>query len=204
MKKKLTTVLAIVLVVALSVAGTYAYLTAQTDNVTNTFAVAGLLDDDAGFTLVESKANQQADGKYVLNPADKVQANDYVVVPGVDLPKDPTINLKLKANIDAYVFLAVDNNLKGMSVTIDPAWGSAITTYTDENGAAWDIYAQKVVGTTAAQDLTFNVLKDQTVTVDKAADAYDGNILFNAYLTQATGFDTALAAWNATFGVKAA
>ena len=75
---------------------------------------------------------------------------------------------------------------------------------TDENGAAWDIYAQKVVGTTAAQDLTFNVLKGQTVTVDKAADAYDGNILFNAYLTQATGFDTALAAWNATFGVKAA
>ncbi|MGN1017236.1 MAG: hypothetical protein ACI4PB_00285, partial [Oscillospiraceae bacterium] len=179
------------------------YLTAQTDNVTNTFAVAGLVDDDAGFTLVESKANQQADGKYVLNPADKVQANDYVVVPGVDLPKDPTINLKLKANIDAYVFLAVDNNLKGMSVTIDPAW-SAITTYTDEDGVAWDIYAQKVVGTTAAQDLTFNVLKDQIVTVDKAADDYDGNILFNAYLTQATGFDTALAAWNATFGVKAA
>lgn len=34
MKKKLTTVLAIVLVVALSVAGTYAYLTAQTDTVT--------------------------------------------------------------------------------------------------------------------------------------------------------------------------
>lgn len=41
MKKKLTTVLAIVLVVALSVAGTYAYLTAQTDQVKNTFTAAG-------------------------------------------------------------------------------------------------------------------------------------------------------------------
>lgn len=203
MKKKLTTVLAIVLVVALSVAGTYAYLTAQTDTVTNTFAVAGLIDKDADFTLVESKANQQADGSYVLDTADKVKANNYVVVPGVDMPKDPTVNLKLKANIDAYVFLAVDNNLKGMSVTIDPAWGSVITTYTDKDNVVWDIYAQKVAGTTAVQDLTFNVLKGQTVTVEKAAAAYDGNIVFNAYLTQATGFDTALLAWNATFGAKA-
>lgn len=55
----------------------------------------------------------------------------------------------------------------------------------------------------AVQDLTFNVLKGQTVTVEKAAAAYDGNIVFNAYLTQATGFDTALLAWNATFGAKA-
>ena len=203
MKKKLTTVLAIVLVVAMSVAGTYAYLTAQTDEVTNTFTTAGLIDKKADFTLDESKANQQPDGKYVLDTADRVKANDYVVVPGVDMPKDPTVNLKLKANIDAYVFLAVDNNLKGMSVTIDPAWGSVITTYTDENGVAWDIYAQKIAGTTADQTLTFNVLKGQTVTVDKAADSYDGNIVFNAYLTQATGFDSALAAWNATFGVKA-
>lgn len=203
MKKKLTTVLAIVLVVALSVAGTYAYLTAQTDTVTNTFTTAGLIDKDADFTLVESKANQQADGSYVLDTAKKVQQNDYVVVPGVDMPKDPTVNLNLKANIDAYVFLAVNNNLKGMSVTIDPAWGRVITTYTDANGVAWDIYAQKVTGTTAVQTLTFNVLEGQTVTVDKAADSYDGNIVFNAYLTQATGFDSALAAWNATFGVKA-
>lgn len=203
MKKKLTTVLAIVLVVALSVAGTYAYLTAQTDTVTNTFTTAGLIDKDADFTLVESKANQQADGTYVLDTADKVQQNNYVVVPGVDMPKDPTVNLNLKANIDAYVFLAVDNNLKGMSVTIDKAWGQAITTYTDKNGVAWDIYAQKIAGTEAVQTLTFNVLEGTTVTVDKAADSYDGNIVFNAYLTQATGFDSALAAWNATFGVKA-
>lgn len=203
MKKKLTTVLAIVLVVALSVAGTYAYLTAQTDTVTNTFTTAGLIDKDADFTLVESKANQQADGSYVLDTADKVQQNNYVVVPGVDMPKDPTVNLKLKANIDAYVFLAVNNNLKGMSVTIDPAWGRVITTYTDANGVAWDIYAQKVAGTAADQTLTFNVLEGTTVTVDKAADSYDGKIVFNAYLTQATGFDSALLAWNATFGVKA-
>lgn len=203
MKKKLTTVLAIVLVVALSVAGTYAYLTAQTDTVTNTFTTAGLIDKDADFTLVESKANQQADGTYVLDKKNPVQANDYVVVPGVDMPKDPTVNLKLKANIDAYVFLAVDNNLKGMSVTIDPAWSRVITTYTDESGVVWDIYAQKITGTEAVQTLTFNVLEGTTVTVDKAADSYDGNIVFNAYLTQATGFDSALAAWNATFGVKA-
>lgn len=203
MKKKLTTVLAIVLVVALSVAGTYAYLSAQTDTVTNTFTTAGLIDKDADFTLVESKANQQADGTYVLDKKDPVQANDYVVVPGVDMPKDPTVNLKLKANIDAYVFLAVNNNLKGMSVTIDPAWSRVITTYTDANGVVWDIYAQKIAGTAADQTLTFNVLEGTTVTVDKAADSYDGNIVFNAYLTQATGFDSALAAWNATFGVKA-
>ena len=45
MKKKLTTVLAIVLVVALSVAGTYAYLTSKTATITNTFTVGNVKID---------------------------------------------------------------------------------------------------------------------------------------------------------------
>lgn len=84
MKKKLTTVLAIVLVVALSVAGTYAYLTAQTDQVKNTFTAAGLASE---FSLDESRAHQQPDGSYTLDVEDRVQENTYSVVPKVDLKR---------------------------------------------------------------------------------------------------------------------
>lgn len=204
MKKKLATVLAIVLVVALSVAGTYAYLTAQTDNVTNTFAVAGLIDDDADFTLVESKANQQADGKYVLNPADKVQANEYVVVPGVDMPKDPTVKFTLQNGIGAYVYLAVKNDLgAGLTATIDETWGDSIGTIT-KDGATWTLYAKEIAAD-AARTYELPALQDNVVlsAATVAADAvnpYGGEIVFNAYLCQSAGFDSAMDAWTAAFG----
>lgn len=200
MKKKMVTVLAIVLVVALSVAGTYAYLTAQTDSVKNTFAMAGLLDGD--LVLDESTAVKGADGSYTLDTAKRTNANSYDVVPGVDLPKDPTVSFTLKANIDAYVFLAVDNNLNGgLTATIDSTvWGQKLTTYTDANGVEWDIYAKAVSGAAADTAYTLNVLADQTVVVPATATGDMGDIVFNAYLTQAGGFEDAADAWANTFG----
>ena len=70
MKKKLTTVLAIVLVVALSVAGTYAYLTAKTAQVVNTFTVGNVNID-----LTE-------------------KTTDYKMVPGTTINKDPKVTVK--------------------------------------------------------------------------------------------------------------
>ena len=155
MKKKLTTVLAIVLVVALSVAGTYAYLTAQTDTVTNTFTAAGLA---SSFSLDESQANQQPDGSYTLDVNTRVQQNAYSVVPKVNLAKDPTVHVTLEKNVGAYVFLAVDNNLgDGLTATIDRGnWTALNTTYTDAQGVEWTMYYKQLEGSaTPAQVVSF-------------------------------------------------
>ena len=73
MKKKLMTVLALVLVIALSVAGTYAYLTSQ-DTVTNTFTVGNVK-----ITLTEPNWVESG----------SVDAPD--VYAGEPLEKDPTV-----------------------------------------------------------------------------------------------------------------
>lgn len=198
MKKKLTTVLAIVLVVALSVAGTYAYLTAQTDTVKNTFTAAGLASE---FSLDESKANQQTDGSYTLDVNDRVQENTYSVVPKVNLAKDPTVHVKLEKNVGAYVFLAVDNNLgDGLTATIDDTqWTALNKTYT-ANGAEWTIYYKQLAGSATPAQVDINVLAGQQIVVGDTVAEDCGNIVFNAYLTQSAGFTSALDAWNNSWG----
>ena len=198
MKKKLTTVLAIVLVVALSVAGTYAYLTAQTDTVTNTFTAAGLA---SSFSLDESQANQQPDGSYTLNVATRVQENQYSVVPKVNLAKDPTVHVTLEKNVGAYVFLAVDDNLgNGLTATIDDTqWTALNKTYT-ANGAEWTIYYKQLAGSENPAQVDINVLANQQIVVGDTVAENCGNIVFNAYLTQSAGFTSALDAWNNSWG----
>lgn len=198
MKKKLTTVLAIVLVVALSVAGTYAYLTAQTDTVTNTFTAAGLASN---FSLDESKANQQPDGSYTLDVKTRVQENEYSVVPKVNLAKDPTVHVTLEKNVGAYVFLAVDDNLgDGLTATIDSTqWTALNKTYT-ANGAEWTIYYKQLAGSENPAHVDINVLANQQIVVGDTVAADCGNIVFNAYLTQSAGFTSALDAWNNSWG----
>lgn len=198
MKKKLTTVLAIVLVVALSVAGTYAYLTAQTNQVKNTFTAAGLASE---FSLDESRAHQQPDGSYTLDAADRVQENTYSVVPKVNLAKDPTVHVMLEKNVGAYVFLAVDNNLgDGLTATIDDTqWTALNKTYT-ANGAEWTIYYKQLAGSATPAQVDINVLANQQIVVGDTVAENCGNIVFNAYLTQSAGFTSALDAWNNSWG----
>lgn len=198
MKKKLTTVLAIVLVVALSVAGTYAYLTAQTDQVKNTFTAAGLASE---FSLDESKANQQPDGSYTLDVGTRVQENAYSVVPKVNLDKDPTVHVTLEKNVGAYVFLAVDNNLgNGLTATIDSTWTALGTTYTDAQGVVWTMYYKQLEGSATPAQVDINVLAGQQIVVGDTVAEDCGNIVFNAYLTQSAGFTGALDAWNNSWG----
>lgn len=198
MKKKLTTVLAIVLVVALSVAGTYAYLTAQTDQVKNTFTAAGLASE---FSLDESKANQQPDGSYTLDVSTRVQENTYSVVPTVTLKKDPTVHVTLEKNVGAYVFLAVDNNLgNGLTATIDSTWTALNTTYTDAQGVEWTMYYKQLEGSATPAQVDINVLAGQQIVVGDTVADDCGNIVFNAYLTQSAGFTSALDAWNNSWG----
>lgn len=97
MKKKLAVVLALVLVMALSIAGTYAYLTSK-DTVVNTFTVGNVQ-----IKLDEAKVTE--DGKPVEG-ADRVKANTYHLLPGHEYKKDPTVTV-LKGSEESYVRMLV-------------------------------------------------------------------------------------------------
>ena len=100
MKKKLMTVLALVLVIALSVAGTYAYLTSQA-SVKNTFTVGNV-----SITMDETDVDNSTPD------ADRDVANAYKLIPGTTYIKDPVIHVTATSE-KCYLFVKVENNIAG-------------------------------------------------------------------------------------------
>ena len=198
-KKTLTIAIALVLVVALAVGATWAYLTAQSGPVVNTFTVGKILDNASNFTLNEHplKNADTTDGVYQLDMnATPVQAVTYsAVMPGVDLPKDPTVTIKANAlKGDAYLFVVVDNQLASeLTFDVNSAWTKIGE---DSTKALYTIAAGKLTAGNTT-DLAWHILGNDTVKVaDKITSADLGTLTFNAYLVQAGGFENAVAAWN--------
>ena len=81
--KVILTIISLVLVVAMSVAGTLAFLKVNTTPVVNTFSPSNI-----GLTLDETTT-----------------ATDYKMIPGVEMKKDPKVTVT--ADIDTYVFVKV-------------------------------------------------------------------------------------------------
>lgn len=203
-KKTLTIAIALVLVVALAVGATWAYLTKTAGPVINTFTVGKVLDNDGNFTLNEHPIENPnaTNGVYKLaKGADPVTRVTYgAVMPGVDLPKDPTVTIKANAlKADAYLFVVVDNQMAN-ELTYNPnnAWkqlgisadGKKTLLTLDANGG------KLTAGNT--DDLTWGVLDNDTVKVADEITSTDlGTLTFNAYLVQAGNFDSAADAWNA-------
>lgn len=88
--------------VAAGIFGTLAYFT-DSDAVTNTFTVG-----QVRISLDEAKVN--ADGTKIEN-ADRVQNNEYHLIPGSLYEKDPTVHVEANSE-DAWLFVEVLNEIK--------------------------------------------------------------------------------------------
>lgn len=211
-KRILLTVLAMVLVCVLSVAGTLALLTAHTDAVTNTFVAAAGSDnpfvDKDGFSIKEYKVGPDAAGNYnyvdeegnkLAEDAAKIEVakNTYKVVPGVTLPKDAFVKLSRANETPAYLFIEVDNNLDTsvFSMSVDTTVWGKLDGVTGKNGG--DIYvlgtadAPTVLGTVTAADGVYHIIAGNKVTVANTNDlkittSTADTIKFYAYICQAT------------------
>ena len=176
MKKKLMTVLALVLVIAMSVAGTVAYLT-STDTVTNTFTVGNI---DIG--LAET-------------------TTDFKMVPGCDIAKDPKVTVEANSE-DCWLFVKIDEseNLDSfISYAVADDW-----TQGDDTDIPSNVWYRPVEASTA--DQTFSVLAGDKVTVNnnvtkgmmdglEVSGAIQPTLTFTACAVQADGFATASAAY---------
>ena len=167
MKKKiLITVLACVLVAALSIGGTLAYLTAQTDAKVNTF-VAGNI---GGTTLTITEQAGQS----------------FTIVPGTSVTKDPRINIGANT-IKAIAFVKVvqSNNWDSkMTYGIDSGWKPIDGSTT--------IYYRILDADTSAD--SYPVLLNNTVsfagtmTPAEVTAANNATLTFTAYISQYDGY----------------
>ena len=175
MKKKLTTVLAIVLVVALSVAGTYAYLTSKTATITNTFTVGNVNID-----LTETTGTE------------------YQLIPGKVHEKNPIVTVK-GGSEKCYLFVKFDEigspaDYLTYTSTLTEANGWTKGTGTIP-GNVWYRVVNK-----SADNTTFNLLANNTVTVknnvtnENMEAASKAQLVYTAYACQFEGM-TAAQAW---------
>ena len=174
MKKKLTTVLAIVLVVALSVAGTYAYLTDKTGPVVNTFTVGNVNID-----LTET-------------------TTDYKMIPGMTIHKDPMVTVKENSE-DCWLFVKVEKSANFdsfLKYDMDDGW----TALPNVDG----VFYRPVEAGAADQDFAVLANDTVTVKPDVTKDMMDAidngtaakpTLTFTAYACQTAGIDTAAGAW---------
>ena len=208
MKKKLMTVLALVLVIAMSVAGTYAYLTSD-DEVVNTFTVG-----DVQITLDEAKANP--DGSLVPN-VDRVKANEYKLLPGHTYNKDPMVTV-LKGSESSYVKMTVTfTKAAELDAIFAPTGANLLSIFggydsdnwiykgNTENASAntrtYEFWYKETVAAPDA-DVALDALFDSitvpgTITNAQLATIEGMTITVNAYAIQADGFTTPEAAWAA-------
>jgi len=199
--KALVLFLCAVLLVVTSVYVTMAFLTSE-DSVKNTFTVGKV-----AISIDESDVD--SDGT-VVNGSDRVEANEYHLIPGHFYVKDPIVHVA-DGSEDCWLFVKLNNGLKDI---IAP---ETIETQIAENGwtlinADNNIWAYNEV---VSENENIPVFESFTLTDDADISSYatikdaEGNIIGGktidiiAYAVQYDGFESGAAdAWTATFGAN--
>lgn len=194
MKKKLTLVVSLLLVMALSIGGTIAWLTDTTESIENTFTVGNVK-----IKLEETDADK--DGNLLTN--------SYKMIPGSDIAKDPTITVEAGSE-NCWVFVKVKGNESYADyLTHEMADGWTLV------AGETDVYVYAKEGSNSiAAETEIEVLKNDQVTVkgnvtqdmmDKITDkkTAEPTLTITAYAIQSanlknaddTDADTAAEAW---------
>ena len=188
MKKTLTVIIALVLVVVMSVAGTVAYLTSRA-TVTNTFTVGNV-----AITLDETKVDEY--GVAITGEqAGRVTSNTYKLIPGQPYTKDPIVHFQPDSEA-SWLFVKVENGISSIEADDNPIAAQIVangwTALTGEEG----VYYKKVDANTTSVAVDYAVFGSFTLKGDANVADYDGKtIVVTAYAIQAAGFNTAEAAW---------
>ena len=207
MKKTLTVIIALVLVVVMSVAGTVAYLTSS-DTVTNTFSVGNV-------QIKLDEAQAKADGT-LIEGAERVKANSYKLLPGHTYAKDPMVTV-LNGSESSYIKMTVTfSKANELDAIFDPD-GATLTTIFNgydisnwtykgntknaaENTRTYEFWYKEAVaapdGNVALDALFDSITVPGSITNEQLATIEGMTITVNAYAIQADGFTDAADAWS--------
>lgn len=183
-KKTLLIAVAMLLVAAISVGGTLAYLKATSASVTNTFVAKEL-------------------GSVTVN---ETTGDVYYVVPGVDITKDPKLSFTRttadpKDDVDAYVFVEV--TATGWTLQDDNKTFKNGTGMTFEIASGWAHLSGNVFYTEISAGNGISgaaIIKEDKITVpatitEETIVNAASTVTFQGYAIQKPGFNSASAAW---------
>lgn len=188
MKKKMAFALALILVFGIAVGGTIAYLTDK-DEVINTFAV-GAIDIALDEAPVDN-AGKEKEG-------DRVKANTYLLLPGGEYDKDPTVHVTAKSE-NSWIYVKVENGIAAIEAADNTiAAQIAARGWTPLKGVTGVYYKSYTKSPTVVDMVVFETFTiDESVT-NTTIDAYKtATIKITAYAMQQAGFETdPVGAWN--------
>ena len=134
---------AVVAILAGSVYGTIAYLTASS-KVSNVFTVGNVY-----LTMFESKVNADGIIEAKLNPdGKKSDGNSYHLVPGSSYDKDPTIYIQAGSE-SSYIFVLVRNDIRPIEDKTDETNKPTMKQQMEKQGWVEYPYAAPSMGTSA-------------------------------------------------------
>lgn len=174
------TLLALVLVFGCAVGGTFAWLTAKTDAVVNTFTYGDIKID-----------------------LDETTGDDYKIIPGVNIGKDPTVTVTAGSEAcwlfvqieekDWPAFKEADGKTAKIAYDIASGW--------TELESVSGVYYREVGAVN--EDTSFEVIKGNVITVSENLTKTEVNtvvtvhpkLTFTAYAVQKDGVTSAADAW---------
>lgn len=120
--------------------------------------------------VLESEAVPNALGEYTLNTALAVTENTYnIVIPGLDIPKDPYVVIQNKTEVPVYIFVEVVDQLSGSELTFaidDDCWLELPDVQGAHDGTVYVYTTDKSSAAAAVADPgRINILKGRQVTV---------------------------------------
>lgn len=145
--------------------------------------------DIGTIVLQEHEAQRKEDGSYVLTEA-VLQNNSYILLPGLDVPKDPHLVIEKPNDLPVYIYVEVVDGIgndKGISYSMSN-WTKLVGVTGPKGGT---VYCYKDQITTSQ---TIYILDNNTVEVSQKLDKSIKNLhlTFYAYMYQAAaGSDAA-------------
>ena len=203
--KLVVAMLAVTLLIGCAIGGTVAWLTDKTDAVVNTFTYG-----DINIDLWETKDGMHNESRlnengYVVNAR-----SDLKIIPGVDLPKDPTVTVKAGSEA-CWLFVKVeeenwptfketDGTTKKVSYAIATGWialpGQPGVYYRNVSAATEDTSFYILAGDETYSNGVVKVSENLTKTeVNSITAGTQPKLTFTAYAVQKDGIDTVEAAW---------
>ena len=181
-------ILLTLLLIALTTFAVGKYIT--TISVHNTVTFTAELAEDV--VLVESKITRKADGTYETT-AETVTSGtqEYILIPGLDVPKDPRVVITGKTSIPAYLYIEIVDHTHNSALRYEltDSWITPAAKDPEHSGTVYVFSTDKA----KPAKITSNpgeiyILKDNLFYVDQAllSDVGANSLTFYAYLIEAT------------------
>lgn len=140
------------------------------------------------FSLYEYQVAQNSDGTYVMSSGARVASNTYHVVPGINIPKNPTIEIVEKTKIPALLYLEVVDGVDHQEINfqLEGCWEFMADIKGAHEGSKVYVYSAGnkpvVIDNTIDPDslLNIGIIKNDLLTVSAKAK-YDSDISLDFY-----------------------